>query len=80
MEETLGAVPVEIAVKYTRVGFECIRAGKTVEPKRWVEGPQHQLHLRDLRPLLRPDPLARAQLEKRRAELLAAAETTVPED
>ena len=41
-----------------------------------MEGPKHKLHLRDLRQLLRPDPQARAQLEKERAERLAAAETT----
>ena len=78
VEDCLCSIPEEKVVKYTRVGFECIRAGKPVEPRRWREGPNHNLYLGDLTPLLRPNAQTRRQWEKHKAEMLAEAETTDP--
>ena len=81
VEDVLTAIPKETAIRYTRLGFECIRAGKPVEPKRWREGTKHNLYLADLRALVRPNPLTRQQWEnweRQRQEQLAAADTAEP--
>ena len=81
VEDVLTTIPEEMVFRYTRLGFECIRAGKPVEPKRWREGPKHNLYLTDLRAMVRPNPLTRQQWEnweRQRQEELAAAETAEP--
>ena len=67
VEEVMAAVPTSVGVNCTVTGFEALKKGRPVEPRRWVQPADHDIHLADLSEMRRGDPRVRRQWEAHQA-------------
>ena len=77
----MASIPKEVAVNCTIAGFENLRRGQPVDPRRWVQPAGYDLRLSELSGMRRGDPRVRRQWERhqaQRAAILAEDATREP--